>query len=252
MSKLFFVKYQGAGNDFILIDDRAPHFSPHLVPKLCHRKFGIGADGVILLQTSDLADFRMRIYNADGGEAEGCGNGLRCLVKFLPELGFPKKSYRIAMGKRVIEAQFVGEQIALDMGMATHLKRLQIEGYEVHSLNTGVPHAVVFTEEKLESLGPFLQNHPAFAPEKTNVNVAYLEKDHIRVRTFERGVGETLACGTGAAAVGFIASTQSLLPNPIRICMPGGDLHIEVKESGIRLIGDALKVFEGVYTIYQK
>lgn len=245
MSKLSFVKYHGAGNDFILIDDRALFFDPKLVPNICHRKFGIGADGVILLQNDSIADFRMRIYNADGGEAEGCGNGLRCLMKFLLELGMAKKGYRIAVGQRIIEADFVGEKVSLNLGVVADLKKLNLFGYEVHSLNTGVPHAVVFTDEKLEVLGPLLQTHPAFMPNKTNVNVAQAHPDRIDVRTFERGVGETLACGTGAAAVGYIAATVLGWKNPIRISMPGGELQIVCNDDQITLIGDAVLVFRG-------
>ncbi|MBX7066709.1 MAG: diaminopimelate epimerase [Parachlamydiales bacterium] len=247
MSKLSFVKFQGAGNDFIVIDDRALFFDPKIVPKLCHRKFGIGADGVLLLQNDLKADFRMRIYNADGNEAEGCGNGLRCLMKFLLELGLPKKAYRIGVGPRIVEADFVGEKVSLNLGAPLNFRRFAILGYEVHSLDTGVPHAVVFSDEKLEVLGPLLQSHPKFMPAKTNVNVAQARQDRIDVRTFERGVGETLACGTGAAAVGYVAAKELGWKNPIRICMPGGVLEVVCNGEQITLIGDSVLVFKGEY-----
>lgn len=245
---LYFGKYQGAGNDFILIDDRAPFFNPHLVTQLCHRKFGIGADGVILLQTDQSADFRMRIFNSDGSEAGSCGNGLRCLMKFIVDLGLPKKNYQIATGDRIVEAGFVGDKISVQMGLALNLKKLDIEGFEVHSLDTGVPHAVVFSPHAdLKILGPLLRYHSAFHPAGTNVNIANLQSDgSIRVRTYERGVeGETLACGTGAAAVGVIASQEYHLPNPIRICFAGGEIDIHVDGLNVTMIGDAIKVFDG-------
>ncbi len=246
---LCFAKFQGAGNDFILIDDRAPHFTPHLVPQLCHRKFGIGADGVILLQTDPAADFRMRIFNSDGSEAGSCGNGLRCLMKFIVDLGLPKKNYRIATGDRIVQAGYVGDKISVQMGLALNLKKLNIEGFEIHSLDTGVPHAVVFSPDAdLKILGPLLRYHSAFQPAGTNVNIANLQSDgSIRVRTYERGVeGETLACGTGAAAVGVIASQEYHLPNPIRICSAGGEIDIHVDGLNVTMIGCAIKVFDGI------
>jgi diaminopimelate epimerase len=245
MSKITFAKFQGAGNDFILIDDRALSFNPQLVSKLCHRRFGVGADGVILLQRATAADFRMRIYNADGSEAESCGNGLRCLVRYAVELGFPKRAYRIATKEKVVNAHFVGEKIAIDLGEVSDLGLEQIEGREVHTIHTGVPHAVIFTNESLDTLGPLIQNHQAFLPAKINVNVAQIHEGCIEASTYERGVGKTLSCGTGAAAVGFVAIQKFGTPNPVAIHMPGGVLKVQVEGSRITLIGDAVKVFDG-------
>jgi diaminopimelate epimerase len=245
---LFFTKYQGAGNDFILIDDCALHFDTNLVPQLCDRKFGVGADGVILLQIDPVADFRMRIFNRDGSEAESCGNGLRCLLRFIADLGMPQKKYRIATQDRVVEADFVGDRIRIEMGLALNLKRCHIEGFEVYSLNTGVPHAVIFSKEAdLKILGPLLRYHPLFQPDGTNVNVAMLQIDgSVHVRTYERGVeGETLSCGTGAAAVALIASQKYHLPNPIQVCSLGGEIDIYVDGLKATLIGDAIKIFDG-------
>jgi diaminopimelate epimerase len=247
---LYFTKFQGAGNDFILIDDRASHFNSNLVHHICHRKFGIGADGVILLQTDAAADFRMRIFNNDGSEAGSCGNGLRCLMKFIADLGMPKRNYRIATGDRVVEAGFQGNKVRVHMGLAQNLKQLHIGGHEVYSLDTGVPHAVVFSPDAdLKILGPLLRHHAAFQPAGTNVNIADLQHDgSVRVRTFERGVeGETLACGTGAAAVGVIASKKYQLPNPIQICSAGGEIDIYVDGLNVTQVGDAIKVFEGSF-----
>lgn len=254
MSTLSFVKYQGAGNDFILLDDRALSFDPSLVPKLCHRKFGIGADGVILLQHDSLSDFRMRIFNPDGSEAESCGNGLRCLLRFMIDLGLPKKNYRIATHERVVQAGFLGDKIEVRMGEAKLLKKLYISGHEVHFLNTGVPHAVVFADADFFTLAPLLRHHAAFQPSGTNVNLARLESDgSIYIRTYERGVeGETMACGTGAAAVGVIASLTYQIKNPIRISSLGGEIQIRVEGFQVTMVGDALKVFEGIYPLQLK
>ncbi len=250
MSKLSFVKYQGAGNDFILIDDRALHFNSKRVPELCHRRFGVGADGVILLQHDSTADFRMRIYNSDGTEAGSCGNGLRCLMRFIADLGLPQKSYRIATGDRVVLADFVEDRIRIQMGAAQFFRSLSLDGLEIYSLDTGVPHAVVFSPRRsLLDLGPFLRNHPVFQPEGTNVNLAELQPDgSIYIRTYERGVeGETLACGTGAAAVGFAAAQKYGLPNPIRVCSAGGEIEVQVDGINLTILGWAVKSFEGIF-----
>ncbi len=227
MSKLSFVKFQGAGNDFILIDDRTSHFSQPIAP-LCHRKFGIGADGLILLQLDPIADFRMRIFNSDGS-----------------------KTYRIATADRIVEASFLDDKIAIQMGPALHVKQLYIQGVECHSLNTGVPHLVTFVPD-VQSIdilkeGAAFRYHPQFQPSGTNVNFAALQDNGaIRVRTYERGLeGETLACGTGAAAVGFIASQIYKMPNPVSIHFPGGVLEIYIEDQQIKMVGQATKVFEG-------
>jgi diaminopimelate epimerase len=253
MSTISFVKYHGAGNDFILIDDRALFFDSTQVPSLCHRKFGIGADGLILLQPHDVADFRMRIFNSDGSEAESCGNGLRCLMQFLLHLGLPKKSYRIATADRIVEASFVGEKISINMGKPLHVKQLYMDRQEVHFLDTGVPHTVLFVPDvhsvDLPKNGADLRYHAAFQPRGTNVNFAALQADgSIQVRTYERGLeGETLACGTGAVAVAFAAAKKYKLPNPIHICFPGGTLEMYVEGEEVRMVGEAVKVFEGSF-----
>jgi diaminopimelate epimerase len=252
MSTLCFGKYEGAGNDFLLVDDRSSTFNPAQVAGLCHRKFGVGADGVILLSLDDSANFRMRIFNADGTEAEGCGNGLRCLGQFLLDLGFPKKPYRIRVHNRVLELRFLSEGIGVLMGEPVNLSlNLSTEMGPVHFVDTGVPHAVQFVSDveplNLSLLGSQLRRHALFQPKGANANFAALQPDgSIRVRTFERGVeGETLACGTGACAVAAIASTLYSLPYPIPIHFPGGTLHIFFEGKKMLMVGPARKVFEG-------
>lgn len=251
-----FFKYQGAGNDFILIDDRLSAFPAEnhaLIQKLCCRKFGIGADGLILLCLDPQADFLMRIFNSDGCEAGSCGNGLRCLVRFLQELGLPDRRVRIRTGDRIAECFLDGGRPVVDMGAPREVRlRLDTGAGEVHFADTGVPHAVRFVPDvetvDLHQAGRLLRHHPLFAPEGANADFAAIQPDgSIRVRTFERGVeGETLACGTGAAAVGTIARRLFGLKMPIYLHFSGGTL--EVWEEGERLFvaGPAEKVFAGI------
>lgn len=252
MSKYSFVKYQGAGNDFLLIDNRALAFNSAQVPALCHRKFGIGADGVLLLEPDADADFRMRIFNCDGSEAESCGNGLRCLMRFLLHLGLPRQAYRIATGARIVEADFLGDRVRVLMADSCPVQTLSLEGREVYFADTGVPHVVVFVpaREKIDVAreGALWRHHPFFQPRGTNVNFAtWLADGSVAVRTFERGVeGETLACGTGGTAVGVVAVHTFQRPSPVHVRFAGGDLEIHVGEK-VYMVGDAVKVFEGVF-----
>lgn len=254
MSKHFlnkFSKYQGAGNDFILIDDRALSFDTTQIPTLCHRKFGIGADGVILLQPSQTADFRMRIFNSDGSEAESCGNGLRCLTRFISDLGLPKSTYRIATQNQIVEASFLANQIKINLGPIPTSTFHSPE--ELHFLNTGVPHAVLFVPNPemidIAQEGSRLRHHSLFQPKGTNVNFAAIQKDgSIHVRTYERGIeGETFACGTGAAAVAVIAHQKHNISSPIQIQFAGGNIEIHLENGQISMVGDATKTFEGFF-----
>ncbi|HSX26099.1 MAG TPA: diaminopimelate epimerase, partial [Chlamydiales bacterium] len=243
MSKLTYAKYEGAGNTFILIDDRAPFFDKNLVPQLCHRE---NVDGLILLQLDPEADFRMRIFNRDGSEAESCGNGLRCLIRFIADLGFPRRLYRIAMADRIVEGEFVGDNVRIQLGEPRDLKlHLKIDSWTVHFVDTGVPHLVIFVPDvdavDLLNLGPYFRHHPQFQPRGTNVNFAELQKDgSLKIRTYERGVeGEVAACGTGAAAVGFIAPLLFPLPSTAvnLLTIRGQRLKISWSESCLSLEG---------------
>ncbi len=254
-----FSKYEGAGNDFLLIDDRARQFPCHdtaLIRHLTHRRFGIGADGIILLQNDPAADFRMRIFNSDGSEAEGCGNGTRCLMQFIKDLGLPKQTCRIAVSSRILTADYRKNGIGVEMGEMRDLRlRQTIDQMEIHSVDSGVPHAVWFVPDvdqvPIETLGPRLRYHARFAPRGTNVNVAAVQSDgSVKVRTYERGVeGETLACGTGAVAVAYIGSHLFNWPGPVKICFKGGSLDIHIGSS-IWMVGQAQKVFEGQYSVF--
>lgn len=252
MSSFPFSKYEGTGNDFILIDDRSLFFDPKKVPALCHRKFGIGADGVILLQPSDKADYRMRIFNCDGTEAESCGNGLRCLGRFILDLGNPKKEYEIEVCDRIVQLAYSGSLIAVSMGTAQNLTcHLASERGPVHYVDTGVPHAVIFVDRvdlvPVAELGPFFRHSPLFGSRGANANFAQIY-DHrsIHVRTFERGVeGETLACGTGACAVAAVARDLYGFEGPIAIIFPGGTLEISFRGDEIMMAGPSNRIFSG-------
>lgn len=252
MQTIAFSKYEGAGNDFILIDDRSPFFDPSWVPKICDRRFGVGADGVILLQKSATADFRMRIFNQNGTEAESCGNGLRCLGMFISDLGFSRKLYFIEIHDRVVQLSFKQDFVRILMGESKSLQlHLPTSFGPVHFIDTGVPHAVFFMEHvrsaPIESLGPFLRHHPLFGSKGANANLAELQLDGtIYVRTFERGVeGETFSCGTGACAVAAVARTLYKLVDPIKIVFLGGILEISFLGDEIAMSGPANRVFTG-------
>jgi diaminopimelate epimerase len=222
-----FSKYVACGNDFILFDNRLGSFplsNEQFIRNLCHRQCGIGADGVILLENSTQADFRMRIFNANGSEAEMCGNGIRCLMRFLQAMGFKKQSYQIETMQRVLRVTQKGFDICVDMGLPVDIKwDIPLLDYKGHYLNTGVPHFVLFMSAietiHLDVLGPQLRFHKQFAPHGVNVNLAQLTPDgKIKVRTYERGVeAETLACGTGATAVALAAARCYGLKSPIGI-----------------------------------
>lgn len=257
MSTIWLSKYEGAGNDFILIDDRTSFFpvKKDLIQRLCHRKLGIGADGLILLQNHKKADFRMRIFNSDGGEAESCGNGLRCLLRFIADLGMDEKTYRIALGSKIVEAGFIENRIFIDLGQASQIAlNQQIENWQVHFVDTGVPHAVVFVPDvqaiPFKKDAAFLRHHSFFKPQGANVNFAALQSDgSLRVRTFERGVEEeTLACGTGAAASALIASRIYPLMSPILIRFAGGEIDVHFNDLlQTKIIGPAVRTFSGFF-----
>ncbi len=243
-----FSKYQGAGNDFILIDDRASSFPIHLVEKLCHRRLGIGADGVILLQNSLKAAFRMRIFNSDGKEAAMCGNGIRCLFDFARTLGFKEESYLVETMDAILQCRAVGDRVSV---LLAPPQLIAIVDDRMDVWNTGVPHAVLFVDEldkvPVEELGRKIRFEAQFQPHGVNVNFASHENGLIRMRTYERGVeGETLACGTGAAAVALSAQKKFNLKNPLRIFSSSQELlEVNVAEGRVELIGPVKAVFQG-------
>lgn len=260
-----FAKYAGCGNDFIIIDDRALQFpcgDKLQIQKICQRKFGVGADGLILLQTGGNADFRMRIFNSDGGEAEMCGNGIRCLMKFIAERVGPAQPCTIATLAGLVTMSIVDDKVVVELAPPAAMEwNLEIDlakRYRVHFLNTGVPHVVLFVDDHLASfdiagVGRQFRQHPYFAPAGTNFNASFIaENGMVWNRTYERGVEEeTLACGTGCIAAAIAAHKIKGLKSPIKVMTLSKeilDIAFELQGSDITnltMTGSAGKVFEG-------
>src|ERR1700730_6290389 len=262
---LRFMKMNGAGNDFVLIDNRsgAHQLSPGQVAHLCDRHRGVGADGVLLVEEpAGKADFRMRYYNSDGGEAEMCGNGARCFTRFVNKITGAFSDLRFETLAGIIEARADADLVTLAMS-APHdfvLRRtLDIGGVKLlsHSVNTGVPHVVTFVDDiestPVQHWGAQIRYHPAFQPNGTNANfIKEIEFGKIAIRTYERGVeAETLACGTGVTAAGLIYATLSDATSPVHILVRGGDWlevgfeKVENSFERVTLKGPADFAFEG-------
>ena len=256
-----FSKYVGAGNDFIIIDNRGASYPSEdkvFTRTICCRRLGVGADGVLLLEHSTSADYRIRIFNADGSEAEMCGNGMRCIVQYLHDRNMGGPSYKLETQGRLITGQTVDEGVTIEMGDPSNVKwDLMIEGVRCDYLDTGVPHVVFFVEdlEEIDLLqqGRFLRHHSHFQPRGTNVDFIQMGSDGVlQVRTYERGVeAETLACGTGATASALAAARQLNLSSPVAVKVASGDLltidfhredHLFTK---ITLTGPAYSVYNG-------
>jgi len=263
---LEFTKMNGAGNDFVLIDNRAQtlHFSPEQIIRICDRHRGVGADGVMILvpSTSGKADFAWEFYNRDGSTGEMCGNGARCFARFVQKQVNLSRDFTFETGAGIIKAGFQGERITVNLTPPKNLRlaetvSLSVGEQTIHSLNTGVPHAVLFVPDAdramVQQLGPEIRRHPHFGPKGTNVNfVQLLGPNRIRVRTFERGVeAETLACGTGVTASALIASRVHRFGSPVQVQVQGGDqLEVSFTEnnggfSDVNLTGPAEFAFEG-------
>jgi diaminopimelate epimerase len=260
-----FVKYVACGNDFILFDNRLGTFpctQPALIQRLCNRQWGIGADGILLREDSTKADFRMRIFNSNGSEAEMCGNGLRCFIKWLACTGFQGEIFRIEVMDRILTATYSEDTVSIEMGPPVNVQWNISVPYKnrlllVHYLDTGVPHAVIFMknidEVNLEELGTFIRHYPLWMPKGTNLTIAeQLSSQKFKIRTYERGIeGETLACGTGATAVALAGANQYLLSSPITIQTSSRDeLSIEFMQqkltfSHVTLTGPAQFTFLG-------
>ena len=261
-----FWKMNGAGNDFIMLDNRQLTHSlgGAQIARLCDRHRGVGADGLIAVEPAENgADFRMRYYNADGGEAEMCGNGARCFARFTNMLsGWSLEKVAFETMAGVIGATFHGENVRLQMSEPHSLDAANElivagTGLLVDFLNTGVPHAVVFVSD-LENVpvleqGAALRHHAHFQPKGTNANFAkVLGPSSIAIRTYERGVeGETLACGTGMVASALLHHLRTGDPSPVSVLVKGGDtLEVGFKRDGDRftdvtLTGPADLVFQG-------
>jgi diaminopimelate epimerase len=269
-----FWKMHGLGNDYVVIDNRDAKISDaeaaELSLKLCRRRFSVGADGVLFVSNSTVADVKMRIFNADGSEAEMCGNGVRCFAKYCYENDIAGKSELIvetlAGNKRtwLTVENGVVQSVMVDMGVPA-LERskipmrgegtfvnetLQVNGnaYKATCLSVGNPHCVIFVDSvddfPVQLVGSKIENHPFF-PKRTNVEFAQiLSENEVKVRVWERGCGETLACGTGACATVVAGNLLGKLGEKVRVHLLGGDLTVEYPER-VFLDGAAEKVFEG-------
>lgn len=258
-----FVKYVACGNDFILFDNRSNFFpdSPDLIRKICHRQTGIGADGVLLLEKSNSADFQMHILNSDGSKAEMCGNGLCCFTQWLIDLGL-KSPFQIKVShSNLITSESCGS-VCIEMPNVSIFEpdlsiTINNQILNVTFINTGVPHAVLFVTDietiNFGDLGHAIRHHPFWNPNGTNVTFAEIIGSHeLKVRTYERGVeGETLGCGTGATAAALTyahhhylsasigVQTRSKEKLEIQYCLTGNQFY------NIRMIGKAKLVFRG-------
>jgi len=254
-----FDKMHGLGNDFVIVDARQEPFevTPALAQAIADRRTGVGCDQLIVLEPSDGADLRMRIWNSDGGEVESCGNATRCVVQLtgarridtaggLLEGEALDGEVEVSIGK----PRFAWDQIPLAYAMDTNPLPMAWEGLEQpFALNVGNPHLVFFVPDArqvpLDEIGPSIENDPAF-PERINVNVATIADNRLKLRTFERGAGETLACGTGACASAVTAIATKRAQSPVQVEMSGGSLTIEwAPGEPIRMRGGATHVFSG-------
>jgi diaminopimelate epimerase len=273
-----FTKYHGLGNDFILIDNRhssEPVVTPEQAVVLCDRHFGIGADGVIFaLPGQNGTDYTMRIFNSDGSEPEMCGNGIRCLAKFIADLegSDAKTLYQIHTGAGVISPELRSDgQVKVDMGVprllageipttlaAPDAKVIDVSiavadrSWSVTCVSMGNPHCITFVEDvsaiDLETVGPQFEHHQAF-PQRTNTEfIQVVRSDYIKMRVWERGAGVTLACGTGACAAVVAGVLTGKCDPTTAVELPGGVLQIEWSEASQRIYmtGPAQRVFTGL------
>jgi diaminopimelate epimerase len=254
-----FDKMHGLGNDFVIVDARQQPFdvTPSLARAIADRRTGVGCDQLIVLEPADDADLRMRIWNSDGGEVEACGNATRCVVQLTG-------ARRIDSDGGLLEGENLGAEVEVGIGeprfswneiplayaMDTAALPMAWDGLEhPMALNVGNPHLVFFVpdarEVPLELLGPRIENDPAF-PQRINVNVATYVHDRLKLRTFERGSGETLACGTGACASAVAAIATKRAESPVIVDMTGGSLTVSwTPGEPIRMRGTATHVFSG-------
>ncbi|MDD1673419.1 MAG: diaminopimelate epimerase [Methanomicrobiales archaeon] len=270
---ILFTKLQGNGNDFILIDEFGSAVIPddmkgEFASLYCDRRFGIGGDGVLYLSASDKADLKMRLFQPDQSEAEMCGNGIRCFVRYAVDAGYVRESCKVETPAGIISVRMEYREnifmAAVDMptprfnrsdipatGEAEYLET--ISGLEVRAVNIGVPHAVIRVDdvEKVDiaRLGPFIRHHETF-PKGANVDFVQLIGDNaLRIRTFERGVeDETLSCGTGATAAAVILHRLGMVGETVQVETTGGSLIIYLKDNAV-LEGPAESIFVGAINI---
>ena len=249
-----YTKMHGIGNDYLFVFGEVPANAAQLAVKYSNRQSGIGSDGMIYINYSDIADFSMRIFNADGSEAKMCGNGIRCVARFVREKGYTDKDELTVETLSGVKHLLIdGGGVTVDMGKAEISDDLMLDlGFECTPVSVGNPHAVIFTDDValilLRDIGPKIECNKAF-PGRVNVEfVSVVGDNELRMRVWERGSGETLACGTGACASAAAAVSKGLCRKgePIKVHLDGGDLEITVKDDFTCLMcGPAEFVSEG-------
>jgi len=262
MKKFEFTKMVASGNDFVVIEGKpAAGGLRKLAKNLCDRKFGIGADGLLILEKTKKADARMRIFNADGSEAEMCGNGARCAALFLE-----KKQAALFTGAGLVQTQLLENNVRIKLTEPKNIKldiplRAAGRRIKVNFINTGVPHVVIFVYDvdkiDISHIGPLVRNHALFKPAGTNVNFVEVKGNNsIKIRTFERGVeDETLACGTGSTASALVFALKKNLDKFVKVHTHSGEvLKVYFRKEGLNfrdvwLEGSAKKVYKGEYYV---
>jgi len=260
MAELNFTKMHGLGNDFVLIDSRKDKLDgidlKQLAQNICDRHFGIGADGLLIVWPSEKAHYRMQIFNPDGSEPEMCGNGIRCFAKYVYEAD--KLSEEVISVETLAgiilpavilspEKQVIGVEV--DMGVPKDEGEVELQGYKFKKISIGNPHAIALIEDptkiNLYEIGPKIENDPHF-PNRTNVEfVKVINDKELEVLVWERGAGETMACGTGACASVVASGKRRAI-----VHLPGGNLDIEIGDDGrVLMRGPAKTVFQGVYQL---
>jgi diaminopimelate epimerase len=272
-----FTKMEGCGNDYIYVDcitTPPPRDPARLSKVISDRHFGVGSDGLILIEPSERADVRMRMFNADGSEAEMCGNGIRCVAKFAYEHGLARKTrmaietgrgvllldldtkngkvdrVRVDMGEPILQAANIPTTLPGNPPVEVPLTWPDTV-YSVTCVSMGNPHCVTFvpnlTDELVHGIGPQLERHPAF-PRRTNVEFVKLNRpEEVTMRVWERGSGETMACGTGACAVAVAGVLTGRTQRQVKVHLLGGDLELHWNESNnhVYMTGPAVEVFQG-------
>ncbi len=268
-----FTKMQGCGNDFVLLGSFSGNDDalPTLARRMCDRRFGVGADGLILALPSQVAELRMLFFNPDGTQAEMCGNGIRCLARFARrERMVTKDCFRIETGAGIKEIEMRDNQVRVDMGapilapanipvnlpgekVLNHPIEVDGRKFGITCVSMGNPHCVIFVsaldDQLVQGIGPMIEKHPLF-PKKTNTEfIQVLNTQELRMRVWERGAAETMACGTGACASAVAAVLNGKTGRNVTVHLLGGDLQIEWPESDnrIRMTGPAEFVFEGTW-----
>lgn len=274
MTKIPFTKMHGLGNDFVVInclDEKFPKIEDH-AKKICDRRFGIGCDQLLLIRPSEGADFKMEIFNHDGSKVEMCGNGIRCVAKYLVDHGATTKNelaietlaglirpkikgslIEVDMGEPILDAPSI--PVALEGKVINRPIQIENTSYHITCVSMGNPHCVLFVanleEAPVTNLGPILENHPLF-PRRTNVEFVQVSNSReLKMRVWERGAGETLACGTGASATLVAAVLCGHSEREATVELTGGKLkiHWSEKDNHVYMTGPAEEVFSGFFEI---